>query len=264
MFNKQKMLQVSLRNQAEDALTSAFICSSFQWTAFLLNSLFAKCVLLVFSLVLSTRVLSNSQHGCGMKTALVISLHTCACTRTIFWQHLTVFCVMRAIWFDHNSETHDGCHLLLEVAVITLFSTERRREDSPGILHFHLKSPFGCEVADFCALASCWHHKSEPVAPSGASTAATPGTGCAEFVICSAVSASAVLCLSTEDVCSPSLLLVYWENSNQLQRSNTRCASRDVGSVLCQSVFCIPIFSSNLPSTGFFKDSSNILCCNAM
>lgn len=93
MFNKQKMLQVSLRNQVEDALTSAFICSSFQWTAFLLNSLFVECVLLVFLLVLSTRVLSNSQHGCGMETALVISLHTCVCTRTIFWQHSTV-CVL--------------------------------------------------------------------------------------------------------------------------------------------------------------------------
>lgn len=76
-LTNKKTLQVSLRSQTEDALTPVFICSSFQWTAFLLNSLFTVRVLLVLLLVLSSRVLSNSQRGCGMKTALVISLHVC-------------------------------------------------------------------------------------------------------------------------------------------------------------------------------------------
>lgn len=98
-----------------------------------------------------------------------------------------------------------------DVAVIALFSMARRRDSPAILLLLHLKSPFGREVvADFCVLASCWHRKSEPVAPSGASSTAAPGTGCAGSVgICSEVSALAALCWSVKGGCSPSPLLVY-------------------------------------------------------
>lgn len=162
-------LQVFGRSCIEDALTS------FQQTAFCLNYL-----LVCSSGGSFLEGVSSPEHVFFLSVNCSFPLlHTRvgAPTLSLFWQHSTVCVLYKTICFVSVQE-HNARLLSLTVGKAASLRYHHLIQQTPLVPSLLL--PWKAFVVQlllfFCLLASCWHCKSETVAPSGASTTVAPGT----------------------------------------------------------------------------------------
>lgn len=98
-------------------------------------------------------------------------------TLSLFWQHSTVCVLYKTICFVSVQE-HNARLLSLTVGKAASLRYHHLIQQTPLVPSLLL--PWKAFVVQlllfFCLLASCWHCKSETVAPSGASTTVAPGT----------------------------------------------------------------------------------------
>ena len=119
--------------------------------------------------------------ACFLNVNWSFATHTCvhAPTLALFWQHSTI-CVLykvKLFCFDHNSTTHMIAVTGWESSSHYTIQYLMQKSILVSTLLFHWKAFLVAKLLPFfCVLASCWHCKNETVAPSGASTAVTPGT----------------------------------------------------------------------------------------
>lgn len=101
-------------------------------------------------------------------------------TLALVWQHSTV-CVLykQSALFQYNSTVHTiAVTYCRESSFITCSSSNAGETPLVPCLLLLCKAFVVVQLLlFFCVLASCWHCKSETVAPSGASTTVTPETG---------------------------------------------------------------------------------------
>lgn len=98
-------------------------------------------------------------------------------TLSLFWQHPTVCVLYKTICFVSVQENNARL-LSLTVGKAASLRYHHLIQQTPLVPSLLL--PWKAFVVQlllfFCLLASCWHCKSETVAPSGASTTVAPGT----------------------------------------------------------------------------------------